>query len=165
MANELERKGFFPLLGALARLADSGVKLLVAGRVDLTPHMDRIKQLGMIGRIRATGPSADVGRFYAAADLFALPTYYEAWGLVIVEALASGLPVLTSRLAGASITVKEPTTGLLLDDPHDEAEIADKLQRLLTAAPTAPDEISKTVRQYGWDCILEQYERILLAHA
>ena len=47
-----------------------------------------------------------------------LPTRYEPWGLVIVEALGSGLPVVTSRLAGAALTVEEGKTGRLLRDPR-----------------------------------------------
>jgi UDP-glucose:(heptosyl)LPS alpha-1,3-glucosyltransferase len=164
VANELERKGFFPLVEALARLKDASIKLLVVGRVSLEPHQSLLERLGLKASVRCVGPSADVGRYYAAADLFVLPTYYEAWGLVIVEALAMGLPVVTSRLAGAAIAVVEERTGLLVDDPQDAAEIALKIDRQLRAGAVSDEEISGTVQEYRWDRVLVEYERILQEH-
>jgi UDP-glucose:(heptosyl)LPS alpha-1,3-glucosyltransferase len=164
VANELERKGFFPLIDALSRLKDPSIKLLVVGRVSLDAHQPLIDRLGLKGCVRCVGPSADVGRYYAAADLFVLPTYYEAWGLVIVEALAMGLPVVTSRLAGAAVAVSEGRAGLLLDDPQDAAEAAAKIDRQLRAAVVSSEEISATVQDYRWDRVLVQYERILQEH-
>ena len=109
VANELERKGFDCLLEAAASVGD--VRLLVVGRVDLGPYRERIERLGLAGRVRAVGSVSDVVAYHAAADVFALPTRYEPWGLVIVEALAAGLPVVTSRLAGASVAVRRRGDG------------------------------------------------------
>jgi UDP-glucose:(heptosyl)LPS alpha-1,3-glucosyltransferase len=161
VANELERKGFFPLVEALATLREPQVKLLVVGRVSLDGQQSLLSRLGVQKQVRCIGPSADVGRYYAAADMFVLPTYYEAWGLVIVEAIASGLPVLTSRVAGAAVAVQEPLAGLLLDDPKDSIEIAAKLKRLLAAAPADAGAISRSVEKYQWSVLLLDYEAIL----
>jgi len=111
--------------------------------------------------VQFTGPSSEVADYYAAADVFALPTQYEAWGLVIVEAMASGLRVLTSRLAGAAVAVDEGRTGQLLDDPADVPEIATKLQMLLNADGPSPEEISASVAKYEWAQVLRGYESIL----
>ena len=161
VANELERKGFFPLIHALAALKEPQVHLAAVGRFSLEPHRDLIRKLGLEKQIHAPGPTANVAPWYAAADLFVLPTYYEAWGLVIVEALATGLPVLTSRLAGAAVAVNEPTTGLLLDNPRDPAEIKTKLETLLHTQFAAPETISQSVHQYQWQNILLPYEKLL----
>ena len=115
----------------------------------------------MSERVKFTGPSNDVADYYAAADVFALPTQYEAWGLVIVEAMASGLRVLTSRLAGAAVAVDEGRTGRLLDDPADVTEIAGKLRRLLDEDGPSPDEVSASVAKYEWAQVLQGYESIL----
>ncbi len=117
VANELERKGFAPLLRAVAQLGRPDVHLLAVGRLDAGAYRAEIEQLGLRDRVRFTGPTSEVARYYAAANVFALPTQYEAWGMVIVEAMAAGLPVLTSRLAGASVVVREGATGRLLEDP------------------------------------------------
>ncbi len=161
VANELERKGFGPLLRAIALLQDPNVVLLAVGRLNPKTYAEEIQRLGLAGRVQFTGPSGDVALFYAAADVFALPTQYEAWGLVIVEALACGLPVVTSRLAGAAITVKEGVTGSLLDNPNDPAEIAAKLRSLLDGPRVPAEAIEQSVAQYSWPNILRRYEQML----
>lgn len=163
VANELARKGFGPLIRAIAQLKSPKPKLLVVGRVTPGSYTREIGRLGLADGVKFIGPSSDVGHWYAAADLFALPTTYEAWGLVIVEALASGLPVLTSRLAGAAIAVREGQTGLLLDDPKDVREISAKLARLLERPPTDSAMVESTVSDYRWDQILPRYEQILMS--
>jgi len=161
VANELERKGFGPLLRAISRLNDPGVHLLAVGRLNPKRYTAEIQRLGMADRVKFTGPVDDVTTAFAAADVFALPTQYEAWGLVILEALACGLPVLTSRLAGAAVTVREGETGSLLDDPRDEAEIALKLQPLLDGEIVRSGAIAESVLEYSWERILARYEQIL----
>ena len=163
VANELERKGFGPLMRAMAQLHDKSLRLLVVGRVTPGGYAAEMQQRGIADRVKFVGPSSDVGRYYAASDVFALPTTYEAWGLVIVEAMACGLPVLTSRLAGAAITVQEGKTGELLDNPRDVGEIAAKLRRVLAtgAGGADPATIAATVEQYQWPKVLEKYEAVL----
>ncbi len=165
VANELERKGFGPLLRAISQLQDPNVYLLAVGRLNPQVYAGEIEQLGLTSRVRFTGPSSDVAAYYAAADVFALPTQYEAWGLVIVEALACGLPVLTSRLAGAAAVVQEGVTGCLLDNPNDPAEIASKLRPLLNGVPASAEEIEQSVSGYSWPNILRQYEKRLIQHS
>jgi len=156
IANEVDRKGLIPLLHALSQIKDPTIKLLTVGRIDLPS----LSPFSLNGRVTHVAPTSQVAKYYAAADVFCLPTIYEAWGLVIVEALASGLPVLTSRLAGASVAVQEDQTGLLLDNPRDANEIRGKLQHLLTF-PSSPESISATVANYAWPNILTRYEQIL----
>ena len=160
IANELERKGFDTLLEALARL-EPEVRLLVVGRVDGSRYQSQMERLGLSDRVRFHGPSEDVGLQHAAADAFALPTRYEPWGLVIVEALASGLPVVTSRLAGAAQAVREDETGRLLDDPDDPEELAAGLRWALNGAAPEPAAISASVADLTWERVLARYEAIL----
>jgi UDP-glucose:(heptosyl)LPS alpha-1,3-glucosyltransferase len=164
-ANELERKGFDTLLEGAALLRDPSLHLLVAGRVNPAPYRHEISRLGLAGRVRFAGSSPNVAAEYAAGDVFCLPTRYEPWGLVIVEALASGLPALTTRLAGAAVAVEPRRTGDLLDDPDDGEELAAKLGPLLDghAAPAA--EISSSVTRFSWPVVLERYEQILTGAA
>ena len=165
VANELERKGFRPLIRALASIRSRPTKLLVVGKANLRPYRAELNKLGIADRVISVGATADVGQFYAAADIFALPTQYEAWGLVIVEALACGLPVLTSRLAGAAMTITPGQSGELLEDPDDDVEIANKLSRLLDGGYLPGAAISSSVSSLAWSNVLTSYERILLAHA
>jgi UDP-glucose:(heptosyl)LPS alpha-1,3-glucosyltransferase len=151
VANELDRKGYPALLRAVQAMADPKLRILVAGRMAPPAHP----------LVKYVGSTSDVARYYAAADVFALPTLYEAWGMVIIEAMATGLPVLTSRLAGASIAVREGTTGNLLDDPADENEIVAKLRPLIAGEHASPEEISASVADYAWSRVLVRYENVL----
>jgi glycosyltransferase involved in cell wall biosynthesis len=120
-------------LRAMAACKDLPFRLDVVGRADPGPFMELTTQLGLTTRVHHHGSSNDVGRYMAAADLFVLPTQYEPFGLVIVEALASGLPTITSRLAGAAEAVRHGSNGLLLDDPLDVEELASHLRTAASA--------------------------------
>lgn len=153
VGNELDRKGYPALLRAVEAMNDPRLRLLVVGRAVPAPHP----------LVKYVGSTSDVVRYYAAADVFALPTLYEAWGLVIIEAMATGLPVLTSRLAGASVAIREGATGNLLDNPTDETEIATKLRPLIEGDHLPPEQISGSVAQYAWSRVLLRYEDVLCA--
>lgn len=161
VANELERKGFKELLEGVRIAGDTRIHVLAVGRFSHLEATLAVRQAGLEGRVHLTGPSSDVAGLYAAADVFALPTKYEAWGLVVLEAMACGLPVLTSRLAGVATAVKEGTNGLLLDDPSDGTEIAHKLTALLDGRHAPADEISRSVREFRWSVLLTDYEQVL----
>ncbi|MDD5350535.1 MAG: glycosyltransferase family 4 protein [Chthoniobacteraceae bacterium] len=162
VANELERKGFPCLLRAVASMDNPRLRLLaVVGRVNTRPSFAAVRRLGLEGRVRIVGSQNDLTPWYAAADVLALPTQYEAWGLVIVEALACGTPVLTSRLAGAAVAVREGSTGALLDNPCDIAEIAAKLEVLSQSAQPDRTAVAASVECFSWANVLNQYERVL----
>ncbi|HZK82785.1 MAG TPA: glycosyltransferase family 4 protein [Humisphaera sp.] len=162
VANELERKGFGPLLRAIERTGDARLKLLAVGRLNANAYSAEIGKLGLADRVQFSGPTAGVMSYYAAADAFALPTQYEAWGMVIVEAMACGLPVIASRLAGAAVAVKEPANGYLLNDPGDVEEITGKLRKLLAGEFDGAERISQSVQAYSWANVLAKYEEVLL---
>jgi UDP-glucose:(heptosyl)LPS alpha-1,3-glucosyltransferase len=165
VGNELERKGFDVVLEAIGLLRDPSVKLLGAGRVAPGAYRPLLERLGLGERLRWVGSSNDVALLHAASDVFVLPTRYEPWGLVIVEALGSGLPVVTSRLAGAALAVQEGRTGRLLRDPEDPAELAEALRWVLSGAPDRARTIAASVREYTWAEVIARYERVLRAVA
>ena len=131
MANELHRKGFGPLIEAVACVADPRLRISVVGRAGLGPYLDDLERLGLSDRVAWHGPTSDAASWYAGADVLVLPTQYEPFGLVIVEALATGLPVITTRLAGAASAVLPGVNGLLQTDPYDVHELAGLLREAL----------------------------------
>jgi UDP-glucose:(heptosyl)LPS alpha-1,3-glucosyltransferase len=165
VGNELERKGFDAVLEAVGLLRDPTVKILGAGHVapDSEAYRSLIERLGLTDRLQWLGSSSDVALLHAAADAFVLPTRYEPWGLVIVEALASGLPVVTSRLAGAALAVDESRTGMLLRDPNDPAELAGALRWALAGGTVEAQKISASVAKYTWAEVIARYETVLQA--
>ena len=161
IANELERKGFGVLLDAVAQLEDPTVKILGAGRVVPEGYAPQLQALELTDRLRWVGSSSDVSLLHAASDAFVLPTRYEAWGLVIVEALGSGLPVVTSRLAGAAIAVRDRETGWLLEDHEDPAELAAAIRWSLSSEPAGAQAIAASVNGYTWEKIVARYADVL----
>jgi UDP-glucose:(heptosyl)LPS alpha-1,3-glucosyltransferase len=102
-----------------------------------------------------------VALLHAASDAFVLPTRYEPWGLVIVEALGSGLPVVTSQVAGAALAVRDGGTGRLIRNPEDPAELADALRWAFSDSPADANMIAASVRDYTWVEVIARYELIL----
>lgn len=99
--------------------------LLIVGGHRQVP---RQKQLNG-NRMTFTGACEQVERFYAAADLFVLPTYYDACSLTLLEAMACGLPVITTRCNGASELLRHGLNGLVYDHPRDLDALRDCLDR------------------------------------
>ncbi len=163
VANELHRKGFGALIEALARINRPEARIDVVGRVAPGDYRGQIERLRLNNRIRWHGSSNDVLPFYAAADVLALPTLYEPFGMVIIEALASGLPVITSRLAGASSAVEHGGSGRLLKDPTDIGELASYLLEALD--PITRREwatgAAQAAEPYAWPTIFAHIEKIL----
>jgi UDP-glucose:(heptosyl)LPS alpha-1,3-glucosyltransferase len=163
VANELHRKGFGTLIEALVKADLQGARVDVVGRVSPGDYRSKIHRLGLSGRIHWHGSTDDIFRYYAAADLLVLPTLYEPFGLVIVEALASGLPVITSRLAGASSAVESGQSGRLLTDPTDVEELAAYLAEGLDPAIRSGWEVgaAAAAEPFAWPTIFSEVEAIL----
>ncbi len=163
VANELHRKGFGPLLEAVAAIDDPAVSVAVVGRAPIDAYLPAIQRLGLAGRVRWHGPSDDVAAWYAAADLFVMPSQYEAYPLVVIEALASGLPVITTALAGSLDAVRPDVNGLLLEDPDDVTGLADLIKRGLDASTRRRwrENTAASVRRLEWGEIAQRYADVL----
>jgi len=151
VAWEFWRKGLMPLIEALPKIPGP-LKLLVAGGDNPEPYRKRAAQLGVSDKIVFAGHAPEVKTFYAASDLFVFPTLNEPFGLVITEAMASGLPVITSKCAGAAELITDGSDGLLLTDPSDPAEIAARINYALQAGNLGKLGINarKTAERHSW---------------
>ncbi len=92
-----------------------------------------------------------------AADATVLPSYYESFGMVALEAMACGSPVVASRVGGLQTTVRDRVTGLLVQD-HDPSALADTLVRVLDDADLRWRLGREGVRwaaQHRWPCVAE----------
>ena len=109
-----ERKGLGPLLQAVAGLRDRRAHVLVAGKGKTETYREIAARFGIAGAVTWSAPRPDVERLYAAADVVALPARYEPFGNVHLEALASGVPVLTSAVAGGAEAVRDGVSGAVV---------------------------------------------------
>ena len=163
VANELPRKGYPMILAAMQRLANPKVKLIVVGRPAVAEVKRGASDAGMGNQVLALGPCGDVSAMHAAADLFVLPTQYEAFCLAILESLGSGLPVITSGVPGARDAIKPGLNGYVVEDPKDADGLAEAIRPLLDRDRLAAlsGTTAATVEQYQWPRVLEKYEAVL----
>lgn len=160
---EYRRKGLATVIRALGELQDSRVYLLAVGRGDLEHYRHLAERIGISGRATFASPARDIEKVYGAADMFVFPTFYEPFGMVITEAMASGLPVITSRRAGASEMVTEEVSGLLLDRPEDSDELSKKVMCLLGDEPLRKEmgiQARQAASGYSWPHVAEDTLRL-----
>lgn len=130
----VEGKGLDVLLDAVARLDGHDVVVYVVGdgpkRADFEAA---VGERGLTDVVRTLGYREDVDRVLAASDVFVLPSFREGTPRVISEAMASGLPVVATDIAGVPEQVEDGENGFLVR-PGDAAALADRLDRLLADA-------------------------------
>jgi UDP-glucose:(heptosyl)LPS alpha-1,3-glucosyltransferase len=119
-------KGLPSALRVLGRLLRSPVEasLVVVGRGHEKPYRALARRLGVESRVSFRGACDRVERYYQAADVLLHPTYYDPCSLVVLEAMASGLPVVTTRWNGASEQLLDLPGALVVEDPHRIDEMA-----------------------------------------
>lgn len=134
----IPRKGYDVLIEALMRIADRDWHLTIAGSPDYAPETAaaieaHIRSAGLADRILLAGAVRpdNLGELYDKADLFAMPSLYEGYGMVLTEALARGLPIVCT-LSGAGADAL-PADAALKVPPGDVAALANALARLIDA--------------------------------
>ena len=161
------RKNVDLILHALAALKDRfEFQYIVAGEGELRPELERLTDaLGLGARVRFAGQvsDADLRDLYACADLFVLaasivPESHEGFGIVYLEAAASGVPSLAARLAGATEAVAEGRSGFFVDTP-DITSIRDALARHLAGEVRfEPDTCRNFARGFDWESVADVCE-------
>jgi D-inositol-3-phosphate glycosyltransferase len=161
-------KGLDTLLDAVGQLRASGhaLELLVVGgdgdeasaghEAELRR---RIRALGFASSVRFLGmqPQDRLRTYYVAADVTVLPSYYESFGMVALEAMACGSPVVGSRVGGLTTTVRDGVTGHLVPEGNVDA-LAQRLADLITD-PDARERLGREgvrwATQHRWPCVAE----------
>jgi len=130
-----ERKGLGVLLHALARLPDQGSRLVIVGRDRGERKMRALaSRLGLGKRVIFAGPQQDVRPWYGAADIFVLPTLYDPFPNAALEALACGLPIITTSASGAAEIIVDGENGAVVEDPMSAEQLAGCMHRFAGVA-------------------------------
>lgn len=136
MSNNFRLKGLKQSLMALQRIAKKGrrdAKLLVVGRENTQEYQRMAQRMGIAEQVVFAGATDRPAAYYAAADFFLLPTAYDSCSLVVLEALAMGRPVITTRKNGASEAMTDGVEGFITDDQSDMEGLCEAWENLLIA--------------------------------
>ncbi|MGF1676557.1 MAG: glycosyltransferase family 4 protein [Rivularia sp. (in: cyanobacteria)] len=153
----LPRKNLDTVLRALVQVSD--LHLAVVGVIDGSPYPQLAASLGISERVHFLGFRRDVPSIMKVVDLFVFPSRYEPFGLVVTEAMATGIPVITAKCTGAAFLVT-PEAGIVLSDPDDSKALALSMQKLSTN-PDLRIKMGQTARaiaiQHTWKNMAQQY--------
>ncbi|MEX2152791.1 MAG: glycosyltransferase family 4 protein [Gemmatimonadaceae bacterium] len=137
IGQDFERKGLREAVLATARVRDSErevdqrLKLLVAGKARATKYLALARTRGARDRVMNAGHTDDAYAMYQAADFLVLPTKHDPCSLVVLEGLAMGVPVISTRFNGACEIMANGVHGFVLDDPADVDALTDAMRRML----------------------------------
>jgi D-inositol-3-phosphate glycosyltransferase len=166
-------KGIDILIRAMARLNHSAARLIVVGGdAHAAPQVRRLTrlaaELGIKDRVTFAGAveQSDLPRYYNAADVCVMPSHYESFGLVAVEAMACGTPVIASRVGGLTTTIEDGKTGYLMPWRHPEP-FAEKIDLVLSSAQLRDDlgrRARRSMLRFSWERVAQglaaEYRRL-----
>jgi glycosyltransferase involved in cell wall biosynthesis len=159
------RKGFAHAIAALENVSG---RLVAVTRSDPAEMLALADSRGVAARVRIYPSMPRIEQAYAAADAFVFPTRYDAFGMVITEAMACGLPVITTAAAGAAELIDHGRTGLVLQNPADTGALTAFMRTLATDPAfrrAMGREAAGAMRAHSWDIVatdtLAVYEQIV----
>ena len=161
VGNGFARKGLGFLIEAWPLVA-GGAFLMVAGadrQTDKFARRARALNVGM--RIVFTGPQPNVETIFHAADAFAMPSLFEPFGNVVMEAMASGLPAMTSAFSGVAEVIPPSMRGFRVDNPNDVGEVALRLGALFDAPAGLANEARATAEKFTWARYAEELNALI----
>jgi glycosyltransferase involved in cell wall biosynthesis len=148
-----ERKGLPLVLEAMKQAGGQSLRLVVVGggQDTIAEYSARAQSMGIAGRVRFVGMQRDLRPHYWAADAFILPSCYEVFPLVALEAAAAGLPLLATRVNGVEEFLRDGENGVAIE--RNVESIAQALRRLAAMSSEERRRMGgrarETVMQYG----------------
>ncbi|MFC1488227.1 glycosyltransferase family 4 protein [Thermodesulfobacteriota bacterium] len=148
---DLLLKGIAALVGSVNNT--SGLKLLVVGKGNNKRYLTIARDLGISERVIFAGVTREVEKYYLASDIFALPSRFDTFGLVVLEAMAAGLPVIISRSMGARDVVDAGMNGFVLPDLPTPSDMATALGLLMDRETRMKigENCRRVAFKYSWD--------------
>jgi UDP-glucose:(heptosyl)LPS alpha-1,3-glucosyltransferase len=148
----MKRDGFFPALP----------RILIVGKGNSGPYLKMAKELGIGDQVVFAGVTDEVEAYYLASDLFVMPSRMDTFGLVVLEAMAAGLPVVISATVGAADLVTHGGSGFILPEHPTAQDMTASLIRLMN--PERRRSMGETARQiagnHDWDKVAAKMAKI-----
>lgn len=138
--------------------------LAVAGETSRSPYPRLVRERNLDGRVHFLGFRADVSELLRAADAYVTVSFYEACSLALLEAMASGLPIIAAKTVGGSELLHHDA-GIVLDRPDDVRALVGALKALL-ADPAKSHEMGARGREYAeaytWRAMADRYMQLFV---
>ncbi len=169
ISNNFRLKGLFTLIKSLGELKKlhKNFKVLIIGRGKKASYCKLAKKINCLENLIFLGYVDEVEKYYAASDIYVHPTFYDSCSLVVTEALASGLPVITTIYDGASGVIDDGDEGFVMKDPMDYEALAEKISLLFNdefrkkASIAAREKAEKYPAERNCEEIIEIYNEVV----
>jgi UDP-glucose:(heptosyl)LPS alpha-1,3-glucosyltransferase len=167
VSNNFRMKGLVYLIKALAENTKENrhpSKLLVLGRDRQASYLRLAKRLGLSHQVIFAGSTDEPEKYYGAADLLVHPTFYDACSLTVLEALASGLPVITTSSNGASGVLSHGQDGWVVKDMKKGRELERAIKYFVDdevrerASKRAVDKVKRYCRNSNFDQMIRIFK-------
>jgi UDP-glucose:(heptosyl)LPS alpha-1,3-glucosyltransferase len=159
-----EIKNLDLVLQAIAHLSShlKSIKLLVAGKGNTKKYTKIADSLGISENVIFTGVVRNIHEYYLASDIFVLPSQFDTFALVVLEAMASGLPVIISSNVGAKDIIDPDLNGIILPENYTSKNMAEALERLMNLdyRKSLAKQALKTAELYSWDNHVNKIKKI-----
>jgi glycosyltransferase involved in cell wall biosynthesis len=165
IGNDWQNKGLPVLLETLVLLDDLTICLMIVGRDNPSPFRKYIDENHLQERVIFLPPRRDVEYYYAAADIYVGPSREDAFGQPPAEAMACGLPVITTITCGVSELITDGVDGMVLRDPLNTQELAAKIRQLHQNPEMRKrlgERAAETARRLTWDQNGKELTKFLL---
>ncbi|MBN2124045.1 MAG: glycosyltransferase family 4 protein, partial [Deltaproteobacteria bacterium] len=133
--------------------AGNSAKLLIVGKKPSHRFLSLARTLGIADRCFFAGVTREIEKYYFASDIFIMPSSYDTFGMVVLEAMMAGLPVIITEKVGAKDLIRSGTQGFVLGDRPSPMDIADRLAILLKRENrlSMGREARRTASEHGWE--------------
>lgn len=144
-------KGLAPLIRSAVKVPkEQPWKIAIVGHPKFAKYQRLAESLGVADRFLFLGFRAAPKDAYFAADFLVHPTFYDPCSLVALEALACGLPVITTQYNGANELLQPPHNGLIVHNPHDAAELGGAIAKMLDPSYRASAAVAALEAAHAW---------------
>ena len=151
------RKGLNELLESIKLIRNERVKLLIVGRTDKGSLAKQLSEHHLESRVAYAGFQPKIEEFYGASDCFVFPSKYDAAANVVCEALASGVPCITTRTNGSSELIEPGKNGFVVPQASDYAKICENIEHIVQLDPTRLSSMREHAMRIGMQFTMDRH--------